>query len=100
LRWFLRYQGFAFRALFRRRKRSTISLDVIPAGPGHPSELCRCRDGQPAIGVFDDHLPDCAWAAAMCRQCGGTGWCQECGGSGDRPTDSALGNPPAPGGPR
>lgn len=92
LHWFLRYQGIAFRALFRRRRTASrgdvrqfamaLTVDAMNAGPGHPCELCRCRDGEPALGVFEDHLPDCAWAAAMCRECGGTGWCHACGGDG------------------
>lgn len=87
-RHFFMFQRAAWRALFRIRVR-LLELPMAMDGPPHPSTHCRCYGGQPA-GTFADHLPGCAWLAAMCKPCGGTGWCEHCGGDGTSPR-AALG---------
>lgn len=75
----------AFRALLPRRKPMAF-VDVLhaPVESNHPSMLCSCDGGDP-VGALADHDPGCAWLAAMCGQCHGTGWCPRCGGDGCEP---------------
>lgn len=62
-------------------------LPDVPEGPSHPSQLCRCT-GHETDDVAE-HQSDCAWLAAMCKTCTGTGHCQTCFGDGcDPSTDS------------
>lgn len=57
--------------------------DLVPEGPHHPSELCKC-DGGFDYGVHED---DCEWLLQMCSECEGTGYCQRCLGDGTEPEE-------------
>lgn len=92
-RLFLSLQRSSKRALFRRKPTALPVVPVIDAEISHPSQLCRCNDGRQA-SVLADHDPGCAWVAAMCEGCAGTGWCVRCGGDGTAPDWDPERTPP------
>lgn len=61
-------------------ERSTAAWHQPRSGPGHPIELCKCACGPDGA----EHNEGCAWAAARCRTCVGSGYCPECFGDGTR----------------
>lgn len=73
--------------LVRGEVRPMMALYEPPAKPGHPCELCRCRDGFPG-SLQDDHAEDCPWRATWCLDCAGDGCCNRCGGDGVDPDAS------------